>query len=309
MLRVAMTKVCSAESFAVIINDHGAEDNFITPVHIHILNGKVMVAITIPGAAPAHVIAPIPELCQFMCRRVHIEGHKLMTRIASTAKEDAGPLSVEIRGAEVVLRGTVTAISIFTPNRQALRFTVFVAFQGISHGGECVLRAIPPIRFAGFTVQIEQELVAHTGIFVARGIIVHITDGDIVPCRCVDIHIVGATQQHFGLAIHIPVIGHRIPLLIRACHHVRSKVYPPKTRTIKFNDFNPMESRFIIGIIHATSVVTLAHKLHLTIAIHIGSHAVIKFVLVCANLIVPIYCRLAFNIEITRVRVVTHPIG
>ena len=60
-----MTKPCGTESLAVIINNHGAKDDFVASVPVYITDGEIVVPVTKPRAA-ACVLVPAPLLFQFM---------------------------------------------------------------------------------------------------------------------------------------------------------------------------------------------------------------------------------------------------
>ena len=212
-----------------------------------------------------------------MSLRIDIQSHELMTSVAAATQEDAGFASVEIRSAEIVFRGAVAAVAGISPDAE-IRLTRFIAFQRIGGRSVGILGRIPVVGFTGLSVEIEQVFVALAGVLGTGCIVIHVPDLDVVSGRSVDIHIVCAAKKHLGFSVHIPVKGHSIPLFIRACHHVRSEVYPPQAG-VQLNDFDAMETGLVVGVIYATGVVALAHQFHLTVAINVGCHTVVEFIL------------------------------
>ena len=123
MLGITMTKARGRESIARIVNDHRAEYDLITSVHIHIGNGEVMETITKPRRI-AVVAIPAPTLRQLVGLLVHIEGTELMTRVTTTSQEDAGITTIQIRCTKVMLGGTVARIA-GTPHRSIVALATF----------------------------------------------------------------------------------------------------------------------------------------------------------------------------------------
>ena len=97
-----------------------------------------------------------------------------------------------------------------------------------------VLTAIPAVRLARLTVQVEQVLVAHAHILGTLAVETrrHITNLDGLARLCMDNHIVGTTHQSLGLTVLIPVVKNDIELLVGTRHQVWSHVNPPQAGTV-----------------------------------------------------------------------------
>ncbi|OPZ98072.1 MAG: hypothetical protein BWY72_00985 [Bacteroidetes bacterium ADurb.Bin416] len=112
-----MAQARGGKPFAVVVDGHGTEHDFIAAVHVNVLNGKIVVALAKPGAT-SYVVAPVPTPGQFVGGRIHVVSGKFVAGVSTTTEENGGLLSVQIWCAEVVLGCTVTAIAVFSPHGQ-----------------------------------------------------------------------------------------------------------------------------------------------------------------------------------------------
>ena len=84
MLCVAMAQAGGGEPLSVVINDHGAEDNLVATVHIHIADGEVVVALPEVGATLSGAL-PAPVFGELMGEWIHAESLHLVHGITSTS--------------------------------------------------------------------------------------------------------------------------------------------------------------------------------------------------------------------------------
>ena len=111
-------------------------------------------------------------------------------------------------------------------------------------------------------------------VFIARSHIVHVAyldDGFItIIINGMDNHVVGTTHEALRFSIHVPVVADEVPLLVGACHHVRTEVNPPEAFTIEFVALVVVELGRVGGIADVARVVALYHEFHHTVAIDIA---------------------------------------
>ena len=121
----------------------------------------------------------------------------------------------------------MAAIACLAPDGTIVALACLEAGQREGHRGEVVGCAVPGVGLARRSVEVEQVLGTVAGVLVARGYVAHVAYRDALACSGVDDHVVGTTQDAFGLAVFVPVVGHEVPLLVGACHHVGAEVNPP----------------------------------------------------------------------------------
>ena len=93
VLGIAMTEAGSAQSLAVVVDDHGTEADLVTSVPIDIGNRIVMIALAVPGRTRC-VAVPAPALGELMGGRVYVESDHLMARVDAASHENAWFLTV-----------------------------------------------------------------------------------------------------------------------------------------------------------------------------------------------------------------------
>ena len=140
------------------------------------------------------------------------------------------------------------------------------------------------------TVHIHQEFVACIGIGHIGGVgdastCVHAILSDALrpfltrgTTLTVYHHIVGTTQQHFCLAVAIPVVGDDIQLMTTTADHIGTNVYPPQQCTIQLIRINA-----VVGSVGAAYVVSsviqrtssLEDDFHLTVTVEVGNLGIV----------------------------------
>ena len=80
MLCVAVAVTCCGKSFAIVVYDHRAVDDFIASVPVHVGDTEVVVSFAEPWAA-RFIVEPPPTLHQFVGFRIHIVGNHLVARV------------------------------------------------------------------------------------------------------------------------------------------------------------------------------------------------------------------------------------
>ena len=91
-------------------------------------------------------------------------------------------------------------------------------------------------------------------------------------------HVVGATQQHLGLAVAIPVVGDDVELVAASADHIGTGIYPPEQRTIHLVGVDAVvgsiaAADIVGGIVHRAAA--LDDDFHLAVAIEVGDLTVI----------------------------------
>ena len=103
---VTVSQTCGGKSLAVVVNDHGTKNNFVSAIPIDISNSVVMITLSLPWTVG--VVVPLPTYFQLVGGRVHIVSNHLMTGVDASCQEDAGLATIQIRCAEEELRSTVS---------------------------------------------------------------------------------------------------------------------------------------------------------------------------------------------------------
>lgn len=93
VLGIAMTEAGSAQSLAIVVDDHGTEADLVTSVPVDIGNRVVVVALAVPGRT-RRVAVPAPALGELMGGRVYVESDHLMARVDAASHENAWFLTV-----------------------------------------------------------------------------------------------------------------------------------------------------------------------------------------------------------------------
>ena len=104
MLGVAVTETGCRESAAVIVDDHRAKADLIAAVPVDVGNTEVMIAVTVPGIAPAVVVGPLPIERELMGGGIDAEGLHVVLRVTAAAEEDERMTAIEERRTEIVFR-------------------------------------------------------------------------------------------------------------------------------------------------------------------------------------------------------------
>ena len=168
-----------------------------------------------------------------------------------------------------MLRGTVTSI-VLAPYSGVVTLSTFKARQRICHRsiGSCL--GVIIIRNGGLTVHVKQVFSTIARIFIAWRHIIHVTHLDDGSIGRMDNHVVSTTHQAFSLTVHIPVETDEIPLFIRTCHEVGTKVNPPKACTVQFVAFIMMELGGVGSIEDIACIIALDQELNHTVTIHVA---------------------------------------
>ena len=274
MLRVAVTIARSGEAVARIVDNHRAEDNLVTPVHVDVGNTEVVEAIAKPGRF-AVVAVPAPALGQLMGRGIHVERTELMARVAAAPQEDGRVAPVEIGSAEVVLRGTMSRV-VGSPDGGIVALAALKAGQRIG-GRRPAVATVPAVWLARLTVHVEQILGSLLGVLVARGIVVHVAYLDGLARGGVDNHVVGTAHQGLGLTVLVPVVEDEVELLVGTGHEVGTHVNPPQPRAVHLIALVQVEVVLIGGREQVARVVApFHHELHLSVAVNVGHRTVVQ---------------------------------
>ena len=129
-----------------------------------------------------------------------------------------------------MLRSAVTRV-VGSPDGGIVALAALKAGQRIGSRRPAVA-SVPAVRLARLTVHVEQVLSSLFGVFVARGIVVHVAYLDGLARGGVDNHVVGTTHQGLGLAVLVPVVEDEVKLLVGTGHEVRAHVNPPQPRAV-----------------------------------------------------------------------------
>src|SRR5574344_882099 len=270
----------------------------VSPVPVHICNRKVVKAIAKPGAT-AIVFIPSPAQCQFVSGRIHVQRTHLMSSVATSSEENARFASVQIRCAKIVLAGAVSSVSCLAPNSAVVALPCLETGKRVIHRRELAARLVPAVRLAGLPVQVEQVLRPIAGIFVSWSHIVHVANVHHLSTRQMENHVVCTSHEALGLSVHVPIVCHEIPLLVRTSHEVGTEVYPPKSPAIQRVALIVVKPRGVARITYVARIVALHKKLHHAIAIHIAQRHVVEHILARYVTSVAIYDRCHLDVEIS----------
>ena len=221
MQRVAMSKASRREATAVVVDNHGAVDNFVAAIAVDIGYAIVMVALSVPRTAGC-VAGPTPTLRQLVGLWIHVKCNHLMTGIDASCQENARLTTVETGSAEEMLCRSVTQDAL-SPSVLLIRLTSLQTLQRIVHH---------LIGLACSTVHIDQEFIAliHKPLTVARGsqIVLRRVANHVFPTvGHVDDRPVRGTHHGLCPSILVPVVGNNILFVVLEISHIRPQVYPP----------------------------------------------------------------------------------
>ena len=297
MLSVAVSQTSRGKSLAVIIDSHRTKHNLIPSIHIHIGNGKIMIAITKPRVRPSRIVVPIPKLRQLVSGRINVEGCHLMLRVATASQENAWFMPIQIRSTEIVLHRAVSTVVLSirctTPNlhvslfisRSTISSCKFIAFESLQRISHPLLAALTNrIEFARLAVHVEQVFSTHTSVLRVIDLssikVWSVTNCSGRTISMMNNDVVCTTHQHLCLAVHIPVESNGIPLLIGTCHHVWSQVNPPEQFTFQRQHLYAVESRRVARLSQcSTREITFHNQFWNTITRHVSRHSIVVFIL------------------------------
>ena len=86
-------------------------------------------------------------------------------------------------------------------------------------------------------------------------------------------------HQHFGLAVHVPVIAHDVLLVVLEVAHVRTAVDPPQDSTIQLQHLEDGVFAVVALLGEAVAdflqIVELQQNLHLSVAVHVSTAGIV----------------------------------
>ena len=168
----------------------------------------------------------------------------------------------------------MTAVASLAPHGAIVALASLKAWQRECRRSEVLRSSVPCVRFASLTVEVEQILCTVASVLVAWGNVVHVAYLDLLARSRVDNHVVGTAEHTLGLAVHVPVVGNEVPLLVRTSHHVRSHVNPPKALARHVDALIVVET--CAAVIDVAGIVALDDELCHTVACDIAQRHVVK---------------------------------
>ena len=272
VLGIAVTQTCRGEAVTIVVDHHRTETDLIAPVPVHVGDGIVVIALSVPGAGC--VVVPSPALCQLVGVRIHVEGNHLMTGIDAPGQEDARLAAVETRGSEEMLRRAV-AVAV-APGCSQVGLTVLQTLQRVVYH---------LIGHARLTVHIHQVFgsLVHEPVGTAAGgrtvVFRHIADNISRSVGSVDGCTVGSAHDGLRLAVPVPVVGDDVLFVVLEVTHVRTEVEPPQLCAVELEHFHdgvlPVVAFFRITSLNLALVVELHQDLQLTVAVNVGHTGIV----------------------------------
>ena len=244
MLCVAVAVTCCGKSFAIVVYDHRAVDDFIASVPVHVGDAEVVVSFAEPWAA-RFIVEPPPTLHQFVGFRIHIVGNHLVARVDAACQKDARMAAVQIRRTEKELVGAV-AVTV-APCGVQVRFAILQPFEGELHGRV--------VQFGCGSLHIYKVFLARHGIrhvcCVQHAVAVvfgRVADYLFCPVRSIDYGAVHGAHQQLRLSVFIPIKSRDVGFHFTCTDHIGADVYLPQPRAVQLVSLEECECAVVFRI-------------------------------------------------------------